>query len=117
MGNNTILYAAILVAVAFVVIQRLRSRKSPSAVVSEKIRSGARIIDVRTPQEFAGSAYPNAKNIPLDQLPSRMGDLPKDKPLVLYCASGMRSANAARILKKAGFTDVINAGSMASMPR
>jgi hypothetical protein len=46
-----------------------------------------------------------------------MADLPKDKPIVLYCASGARSAQAARILKRAGFTDVINAGSLVSMPR
>ena len=58
---------------------------------------------MRTPQEFAGSSYPKAKNIPLDTLPSRMADLPKDKPIVLYCASGARSAQAARILKRAGF--------------
>jgi phage shock protein E len=117
MDSKIILYIAIAVVVAFVVIQRLRMKKAPSSVVSEKIRSGAKIIDVRTPQEFAGSSYPKAKNIPLDQLQSRMGDLPKDKPVVLYCASGARSAQAARILKRAGFTDVINAGSLGGMPR
>ena len=86
-------------------------------MVGEKIRAGARIIDVRTPGEFSGSSYPRAKNIPLDVLPSRMADLPKDKPIVLYCASGARSARAARLLRQAGFTDVINAGGLGSMPR
>jgi rhodanese-related sulfurtransferase len=117
MDTKTILYVATAVILAFIVIQRLRARKAPSSVVSEKIGSGAKIIDVRTPQEFAGSSYPKAKNIPLAVLPSRMADLPKDKPIVLYCASGARSAQAARILKRAGFTDVINAGSLGSMPR
>jgi phage shock protein E len=46
-----------------------------------------------------------------------MADLPKDKPIVLYCASGGLSAQAARILKRAGFTDVINAGSLGNMPK
>ena len=117
MDTKTILYIAIAAIVAFIVIQRLRAKKAPTSVVSEKIRSGARIIDVRTPQEFAGSSYPKARNMPLDTLPSRMADLPKDKPIVLYCASGARSAHAARILKRAGFTDVTNAGSLGSMPK
>jgi phage shock protein E len=117
MDTKTILYVATAVILAFIVIQRFRAKKAPSSVVSEKIRSGAKIIDVRTPQEFAGSSYPKAKNIPLGVLLSRMADLPKDRPIVLYCASGARSARAARILKRAGFFDVINAGSLGSMPR
>jgi rhodanese-related sulfurtransferase len=117
MDTKTVLYVAIAAIVAFIVVQRLRAKKAPSSVVSEKIRSGAKIVDVRTPQEFAGSSYPKARNIPLDTLPSRMADLPKDKPVVLYCASGARSAQAVRILKRAGFTDMINAGSLRGMPR
>ncbi len=117
MDNKLVLSIAIAVVVGFIVIQRFRAKKAPASVVSEKIRSGAKIIDVRTPREFAGSSYPKARNIPLDTLPSRMADLPKDKPIVLYCASGARSAQAARILRRAGFTDVINGGSLASMPR
>jgi rhodanese-related sulfurtransferase len=117
MDSKTILYIAIAAVAALLVVQRLRARKAPSTLVSEKIRAGARIIDVRSPQEFAGASYPKAKNIPVDVLPTRMGDLPKDEPIVLYCASGMRSAQAARILKRAGFTDVVNAGTLAGMPR
>jgi phage shock protein E len=117
MNSPTLLYAAAGAIVVLFVLQRLRARKAPSSVVGEKIRAGARIIDVRTPAEFAGSSYPRAKNIPLDVLPSRMADLPKDKPIVLYCASGARSARAARLLRQAGFTDVINAGGLGSMPR
>jgi phage shock protein E len=86
--------------------------------ISEKIKAGARIVDVRTPDEFADGAYPGAKNIPLAVLQARMNELePKEKPLVLYCASGARSAQAARILKQAGFSDVINAGGLDDMPR
>ena len=73
---------------------------------------------VRTSDEFADGAYPKAKNIPLAALPARMGELePKDKPIVLYCASGARSAQAARILKQGGFGDVVNAGGLDDMPR
>ncbi len=117
MDNNTSLYLGIAALAALVIFQRLRTRKAPAPVVLEKIKAGARIIDVRSPQEFAGPSYPKAKNIPLDLLPSRMADLPKDKPIVLYCASGARSAQAARMLKKAGFQDVVSAGGLGNMPR
>jgi phage shock protein E len=85
--------------------------------VREKIAAGARIIDVRTTAEFKDGAYKGAINIPLAILPARVQDLePRDKPVVLYCASGARSGQAARILKQAGFTDVINAGGLDEMP-
>jgi phage shock protein E len=87
-------------------------------ILREKIRAGARIIDVRTPAEYRDDAYPGAVNIPLPMLPLRLGELePKDKPVVLYCESGARSSQAVRLLKQAGFTDVINAGGLADMPK
>ncbi len=76
MDNNTSLYVGMAALAALLIFQRLRTRKAPASVVLEKIKSGARIIDVRSPQEFAGPSYPEAKNIPLDTLASRMGDLP-----------------------------------------
>jgi phage shock protein E len=117
MDTSTVLFVALGVAAVLVLFQVARARKAPTSLVLEKIRSGARIIDVRSPGEFASGAYPKAKNIPVDALASRLDDLPRDKPVVLYCASGARSANAARILKAAGFTDVTNAGGLSGMPR
>ena len=73
MDANTLLYLALAVLAAFVLARRLRSRKASPVLVMEKIRSGAKIVDVRTPGEFAGASYPKAKNIPLDALSSRMG--------------------------------------------
>ena len=85
--------------------------------VREKIRAGAKVVDVRTPAEYADGFYPGAINIPLAVLPARMVELgPKDTPIVLYCASGSRSGHAARLLKQAGYTDVINAGGLDDMP-
>jgi phage shock protein E len=114
--SNPVLYVLVAVAAVLVLLQAMRSRKAPASAVLEKIRSGARVIDVRSTQEFAGSSYPKASNIPVDLLPARLGELPRDKPIVLYCASGARSARAARILRQAGFTDVTNAGGLRSMP-
>ncbi len=86
--------------------------------VKDMIAAGAVVVDVRTEGEFAEEAYPGAVNIPLSSLGNRVGELgAKDKPVVLYCASGARSAAAARLLKQAGFTDVVNAGGLDDMPR
>jgi phage shock protein E len=84
----------------------------------EKIRAGALLVDVRTPDEFKDGSYNGAVNIPLASLLARQGELgPKDRPIILFCASGARSGLGARLLKQAGFTDVVNAGGLEDMPR
>ena len=87
------------------------------SAVLDKIKAGATVVDVRTPEEFADGAYPGALNIPVNELGSRAGEIPKGKPVVLYCASGARSAFAARVLKANGWADVVNAGGLDDMPR
>jgi rhodanese-related sulfurtransferase len=117
-GNETVALVAAAGIAAYFIAKRIKGEKRmPSQLVSEKIKAGARIIDVRTPDEFADGAYAGAKNIPLAVLPARMNELePKDSAIVLYCASGARSAQAARLLKAAGFSDVTNAGGLDDMP-
>ncbi len=74
------------------------------------------IVDVRTPAEFAGGAFPNAVNIQLDELPSRVNELgDKSREITLYCASGARSAYAQRILIQLGFNNVTNGGGLMQM--
>ena len=86
--------------------------------VKDKIAAGARVVDVRTPAEFKDGSYPGAINIPVSVLPVRMNELElRDKPIVLFCASGARSGQGARLLKQAGFTDVVNAGGLDNMPQ
>ncbi|WP_201300868.1 FAD-dependent oxidoreductase [Sunxiuqinia indica] len=74
------------------------------------------VIDVRTPQEFQGGAYPDAINIPLDELTSQLDKLgSKSREITLYCASGARSAYGQRILEQAGFKNVSNGGGIMHM--
>lgn len=70
------------------------------------VEAGARLVDVRTPQEFAAGHAPGAINIPYDEIARRApGELPaRDAPLVLYCRSGRRSAIAAQALRTLGYT-------------
>jgi phage shock protein E len=87
------------------------------SIILNKINAGAKIIDVRTPEEFGEEHYPNAINIPVNELLERIDEFgEKTASLVLYCASGSRSAYAAKILKTSGFTDVVNAGGLSDMP-
>jgi len=74
------------------------------------------IIDVRTPGEFRGGAYPGAVNIPLDDLQMRISEIGnKSREITLYCASGARSAYGQRVLQQLGFTNVSNGGGIMQM--
>ncbi|HPT32145.1 MAG TPA: rhodanese-like domain-containing protein, partial [Prolixibacteraceae bacterium] len=74
------------------------------------------VIDVRTPQEFRSGAYPGAVNIPLDELGARMHELGShSREIILYCASGARSAYGQRLLQQLGYTKVKNGGGIMQM--
>ena len=62
------------------------------------------LVDVRTPQEFSQGHIPGALNIPVDELRSRLGELPRDRQIAIYCQVGQRGYLATRILKQAGFS-------------
>ncbi len=77
----------------------------------ELINQGAKIIDVRTPQEFSSGNISGSINVPLQTIHKKIDKIKKLKtPIVLCCASGMRSAQATSILKKHGI-EAYNAGS------
>ncbi len=115
MDTKILWILTLTVAVIYVTLRRLTRRKAQSSVIQQKIAQGALIIDVRTVSEFAMRSFPKAINIPLDALASRLGELSKTKPIILYCASGARATQAAAILTRAGFADVVNAGGIADM--
>ena len=68
------------------------------------------ILDVRSLAEFKSGHIPNAKNIPVDIISSKLSSLSsyKDSEILVYCASGGRSARASDILSKNGFSKVYN---------
>jgi len=94
----------------------MASRKAKPAAANLSIEPI--IIDVRTPQEFAGGAYKGAINIPLDDLQIRINELgSKSREITLYCASGARSAYGQRVLEQLGFTNTKNGGGIMQMMR
>ena len=79
--------------------------------------NGTLIVDVRTVQEFNTGAYPGALNIPLDDVMQRRNEFGDDlgREIVVYCASGGRSAYAQRQLMQLGYTNVKNGGGISAM--
>lgn len=68
------------------------------------------LVDVRTPREFNSGAISGAVNIPLQELDQRMSEFPDDKPIVIYCRSGNRSAQAANRLAENGYDELYDLG-------
>lgn len=73
------------------------------SAVAEK----ATVLDVREPGEYREGHLPGAVNIPMDQLTARLGDLEREQPVYVVCASGNRSSAMTEVLTAAGF-DAIN---------
>ena len=84
-------------------------RASPTEVVQLINRGKFAIVDVRTPEEFAAGHLRDAKNIPLADFGTRIGELEKSKSksLVVVCQTGARADKAVRLLQAAGFEDVV----------
>ncbi|WP_164924842.1 rhodanese-like domain-containing protein [Thermodesulfovibrio sp. Kuro-1] len=68
-----------------------------------KIPANVIILDVRDPEETQMGIIKGAKNIPVNELKDRLNELPKDKEIVVHCATGMRAEMAYNILKEAGY--------------
>ena len=68
--------------------------------------SGATVIDVREPEEFASGHIPDAVNLPQADLATRLDELPHDRPVFVICQGGFRSLRAAQFLKQRGLSDV-----------
>lgn len=76
----------------------------------ELVANGALLLDVRTPEEFEGRHLEGAVNIPVQELATRVPELgARERPIVVYCRSGARSASAASLMKSAGY-EVLDIG-------
>jgi rhodanese-related sulfurtransferase len=93
---------------------------SMSAVeLSEKMKNGKRplVLDVRQREEYRSGHIAGAKLIPLNELGSRMKELPKEREIVCVCASGNRSSSATRMLTGAGYNGINMKGGMSAWRR
>ncbi|MBS4191265.1 rhodanese-like domain-containing protein [Bacillus sp. FJAT-49705] len=95
--------------IVYSVINWLYQRKIVKTLTEEQFREGyrkAQLIDVREPNEFEAGHILGARNIPLSQMKVRLKELRPDKPVYLYCQSGMRSGRAAQFLYRKGYKDL-----------
>ena len=116
------------------VVKKVETVQQAAAVVEQKVapittidwdkalemnKVGAVLIDVRTPAEVAkGMATATAINIPLQEMPQRLSEFPKDKDLLIYCRSGKRSMAASKFLVENGYTRVFNIdGGIMALPQ
>lgn len=107
-------YWAALAAVSgsLLVVTALKGGRgiSPAQATMLINREDALVVDVRETAEYAAGHLLNARHIPLGDLEKRLGELEKfkDKPVILNCQSGSRSASGCGVLRKAGFARVHN---------
>lgn len=85
--------------------------QTDSNQISEAIKNGAFLVDVRTPSEFAGGSVKGAVNIPLDRIASQLPKFKGKNSIIVFCRSGSRSSQAKSILERNGIQNVVNGGS------
>jgi len=78
--------------------------------IRELMGQGGQLVDVRTPMEFYQGALPGAVNIPLQAIDRAPDMLDRSKPVLVYCRSGQRSANARLWLHGMGYDTVLDLG-------
>lgn len=78
---------------------------SPSRA-AQLAAQGVRVVDVRTPGEYETGRIPGAENVPMDGLPEAAAGWDRSEPLLVYCATGVRSTQAVQYLKSLGFETI-----------
>ena len=101
-------------------IQALKSLLGfgPKVDMTELIKKGAMIVDVRSKGEYSSGHIKGSVNIPVDQIGSNLKKFKsKDQIIITCCASGMRSGSAKHFLKSQGYANVHNGGPWTSLNR
>ncbi len=106
MNFDYLLIGIVVAYIAWRILGAVRVRRR----LPELKREGAQLVDVRSVGEYASGHVPGTLNIPLQEIDARATELDPSRWVVVACASGTRSAFAARKLKAKGFRKVMNAG-------
>lgn len=125
-SNNTrfILIGAAVVVIAVVLLLLssggatpvTAAKITPADYQSQYVSKGTPhlLLDVRTPEEYATGHIAGSVNISITELQNRLAEVPKDKPVVVYCRSGNRSNQAMQLLSAAGYTQISDLGGIIS---
>ena len=83
----------------------------------ELVENGGQLIDVRSSLEYRQGALKDAVNIPVESIPQSTNTIDRNKPVMLYCVSGMRASVVKRFLESLGFNYVYNLGGISQLAR
>lgn len=81
----------------------------------ELVDNGGQLIDVRSSLEYSRGALQNAVNIPVETIPHHTSNIDMNKPVMLYCVSGMRASVVKQFLESLGFNHVYNLGGISQL--
>lgn len=107
----------LLAALAPVAAEEPAAAAAPATITQEELLEKLEhpdpdvvVLDVRSASEFAAGHVPGARNVPHDELPSKLAQLAalRDKQVILYCRTGRRTQIAAETLREAGFTRLLH---------
>ncbi len=85
-----------------------RNLSSQEAYAMVGQRGDLFLLDVRTPGEYQQARLDGARLIPIDQFVKRLAEVPKDRPVLVYCAVGSRSAQVVNYLARQGYPEIYN---------
>lgn len=106
---DSVFYILLFLFVLWMMYKQFAPVKGLRTLTAEQFQNeskGNEVIDVREDHEYKRGHIKGAINVPLSQLGQRMGEIPKDRAVFLYCQSGMRSKQAAKLLGRNGYRDL-----------
>ena len=101
-----VLLLILLPVYANAAVARNLSSQEAYAMVGQ--RGDLFLLDVRTPGEYQQARLDGARLIPIDQFVKRLAEVPKDRPVLVYCAVGSRSAQVVNYLARQGYSEIYN---------
>jgi len=101
-----VLLLILLPVYANAAVARNLSSQEAYAMVGQ--RGDLFLLDVRTPGEYQQARLNGARLIPIDQFVKRLAEVPKDRPVLVYCAVGSRSAQVVNYLARQGYPEIYN---------
>ncbi|WP_419172664.1 rhodanese-like domain-containing protein [Halobacteriovorax sp.] len=112
--RNNVLYVAIGLFFIWKFYKYFRTKKTLKEIVS---KGNYQLVDVRSIGEFHSNSIPHSLNLPIDQISQGHMKIDKDKDIIIYCASGARSAMARLQLLKLGYKNIVNGGGIGHVSR
>ena len=103
---SLVLLLILLPVYANAAVARNLSSQEAYAMVGQ--RGDLFLLDVRTPGEYQQARLDGARLIPIDQFVKRLAEVPKDRPVLVYCAVGSRSAQVVNYLARQGYPEIYN---------